>query len=302
MSRQSPRTGSASVALDPEHYLKKHHVFTYIEDAVHFLLERKDEDPKTKPFELLAEYFRSVKDGTHILFREYAFVSKTPHNCASFVKAFWQSYTEVASRGGPMKIMEYLSLLRLLCYDFPTEVVQKVAQAVFSHDAMENVISFPDFLYTFQVLFCYKDFLNHCEGLFSSISSGQLDCLSVGSTVVVSIPSVAEQDSTRPETASENVSVREHNSSPPEGTKQIDTEVFAKAVTNLIQRQQEKEPWQSCPSVDTVREVLSGIPKLSFLDFILALSRSERVNAELGVLPPKINLLFGGSPSLSSTS
>ena len=301
MSRQCPRTGSGSVTLDPERYLKKHHVLTYIEDAVHFLLEQKDEDPKTKPFELLAEYFRSVKDGTHILFREYAFVSKTPHNCASFVKAFWQSYTEVASRGGPMKIMEYLSLLRLLCYDFPTEVVQKVAQAVFSHDAMENVISFPDFLYTFQVLSCYKDFLNHCEGLFSSISSGQLHRLSVGSTVVVSIPSVAEQDSTRPETASENV-VREHNSSPPECTKQIDTEVFAKAVTNLIQRQQEKEPWQSCPSVDTVREALSGIPKLSFLDFILALSRSERVNAELGVLPPRINLLFGGSPSLSSAS
>ena len=300
MSRQSPRAGSASVALDPEHYLKKHHVLTYIEDVVHFLLERKDEDPKTKPFELLAEYFRSVKDGTHILFREYAFVSKTPHNCASFVKAFWQSYTEVASRGGPMKIMEYLSLLRLLCYDFPTEVVQKVAQAVFSHDAMENVISFPDFLYTFQVLFCYKDFLNHCEGLFSSISSGQVHHLSVGGTVVVSIPSVAEQDSTRPETAPENI-VREYNSSPPEYTKQIDTEVFAKAVTNLIQRQQEKEPWQCCPSVDTVREVLSGIPKLSFLDFILALSRSERVNAELGVLPPRINL-FGGSPSLSSAS
>lgn len=301
MSRQSPRAGSASVAFDPEHYLKKHYVMTYIEDAVRFLLERKDEDPKTKPFELLAEYFSSVKDGTHILFREYAFVSKTPHNCTSFVKAFWQSYTEVAARGGLMKIMEYLSLLRLLCYDFPTEVVQKVAQVVFSHNAMENVISFTDFLYTFQVLFCYKDFLNHCEGLFSSISSGQLHHLSLGSTVVVSMPNVAEQDSTRPEIEAENIASEHNSSSPPECTKQIDTEVFTMAVTNLIQRQQEKEPWWSCPSVDTVREVLSGIPKLSFFDFILALSRSERVNAELGVLPPRMNLL-GASPSFSSAS
>ena len=67
MSKKIP---GASVPLDPELYLKKYHVMTYVEDAISFLLERKDEDPKTKPFELLAEYFKSVRDGTHVLFRE----------------------------------------------------------------------------------------------------------------------------------------------------------------------------------------------------------------------------------------
>jgi len=299
MSKKIP---SDSVPLDPELYLKKYHVMTYVEDAISFLLERKDEDPKTKPFELLAEYFKSVRDGTHVLFREYAFISVTPHNCASFVKAFWQSYAEVASRGGLMKVMEYLSLLRLLCYDFPAEMVQKVAQVVFSHSALQNVISFPDFMYTFQVLFCYKDFLNHCERLFSSISKGQPHHLSLGSTVVVSIPSFAEQDSTsnRSETASENI-MSEHSSCSPECTKQVDTEVFAKAVTYLIQRHQEREPWLSCPSVEAVKVVLSEMPKLSFYDFILALSRSEHVNAELGILPPRMELLSGSFLPLSSS-
>ena len=300
MSKKIPIGGSASVPLEPELYLKKYHVMIYVEDAISFLLERKDEDPKTKPFELLAEYFKSVRDGTHVLFREYAFISATPHNCASFVKAFWQSYAEVASTGGLMKVMEYLSLFRLLCYDFPAEIVQNVAQVVFSHGALQNVISFPDFVYTFQVLFCYKDFLKHCERLFFSISSGQLHHLSHGSTVVVSMPSFGEHDSTsaRPETASTS----EHSTCPPECTKQVDTDVFVKAVTHLIQRQQEREPWLSCPSVDTVRVVLTAMPKLSFYDFILALSRSEHVNAELGTLPPRMEMLSSSFSSFSSSA
>ena len=140
-----------SVAMDPELYLKSHHLMRYIEDATGFLLDRREEDPKTKPFELLAEYFKSVKNGSHVLFREYAYVSLTPHNRSSFLGNLWQSYVQIATRGDMIKIAEHLSLVRLLCHDFPAELVQKVAQVVFSHNVTENIISFSDFIYVFQV-------------------------------------------------------------------------------------------------------------------------------------------------------
>ena len=284
--------------LDPEVYLKKHHVMTYIEDAVTFLLERKDEDSKTKPFELLADYFKSVKNGTHILFREYSFVSLTPHNRASFVKLLWLSYAQVATRGEMMKVVEYLSLLRLVCHDFPSELVQKVARVIFSHNAMESVTSFPDFLYTFQVVFYYEHFLTQCEKLCSSIASGHPHHVLSGTTVIVPMPSLGDQDSSRPNTAQEKT----EPGSSVENSKQVDAEVFSKAVTNLIQKLQDREPWHGCPSAIAVREVLSGVTKMSFYDFVLALSKSERINAEIGVLPCKTQFPTGSSPALFAST
>lgn len=267
--------------MDPELYLKKHHVLTYVEDAVTFLLQRKDEDPKTRPFELLADYFKSVRNGSHVLFREYAFVSATPHNRLSFLRIFWQSYTEVASRGELMRVSDYLSLLRLHCYDFPLSMVQKVGWVIFSHNTMESMVPFPDFLYAFQVVFVCEYFLARCEELCSVIAAGHG---SLRTTVVVSVPSYTAQDvsvSTPASGVGESVE---------DGT-QIDAETFLKAVANLIQEVREREPWHSCLSMETVREALNGVESLFFHDFVLALSRSEQVNAELGVLPPKTQLL-----------
>lgn len=269
--------------MDPELYLKKHHIMTYIEDVVGFLLERKDEDSKTKPFEVLAEYFKSVKSGTHVLFREFSFVSTTPHNRASFIRAVWQSYTEVAASGRTMKAVEFLSLLRLICHDFPSDMVQTVGKIIFSHNTVENVATFPEFLYTFQVVFYYEYFLSQCERLHSSIASGHPHHALLGTTVVVPIPSLADQDS-RPGTSQGS---RTKHDAQLESSKHVDAAVYLKAVVSLVQRLGDREPWQSFPSQDGIREALGGITEFCFYDFVLALSRSERVNVEIGVLPPR---------------
>ena len=275
-------------AMDPELYLKKHHVMTYVEDAITLLLERKDEDAKTKPFVVLAEYFKSVQSGNHVLFREYSFVSATPHNRRSFLQLFWQSYTKVAIRGESMQVMEYLSLLRLLCHDFPSGLVQRVAQFTFSHNAMENMLPFSDFLYTFQVIFYYEQFLAQCEALVSNVVAGHS---LLRTTVVVAIPSSAD---IRPA----NEAQQGRGELTPEKNKQIDAEVFLKVVTNLINKMQEREVWNSCPGVETVREVTSELANLSFYDFVLALSNSSHVNAEIGALPPKAQLLQDSTEAL----
>lgn len=290
----------ASSGSDPELYLKKHHLMAYIEDAVTFLLERKYEDPKTRPYKLLAEYFESIRKGTHVLYREYTFVSLTPHSRGSFVRLFWYSFAEVADRGNSMRVMEYLSLLRLLCHDFPSRLVQKVAGVIFSYDAMENMVNFPDFLYTFQVVFYYESFLQQCELICADIVSGQtpLNLLDGASSVVVSMPSTSEYEypGTRPDTASSMQSTLSTEddtflqTTPHKPESPLQPDIFSRAVTNLCLRM-EKEPWERCPSVPLLMELIADLASVTFYDFILALSRSERVNREIGALPERNRLL-----------
>ena len=295
------------MSTDPEFYLKKHHVMAYIEDAVIFLLERKDEDPKTRPYELLAEYFESIKKGTHVLFRDHSYICLTPHNRASFIRLFWQSYSEVAIRGDSMRVTEYFSLVKLLCHNFPSDIAHKVAQVLFSCDALENLTSFSDFLYTFQILFYYESFLKCCELICRDIASGQTPRNMIGcvSTMVISVPSTTttENDCSRPGTGKSELGVntcsKDTNS---KFSEQLDTDLFLKAVTNLCQRMEE-EPWECCPSKQVLVNVIAELPQVTFYGFILGLSRSREVNNEIGVLPDRNNLIIANKGAMfSSTS
>ena len=281
--------------MDPELYLKKHHLMTYIEDAVTFLLERKDEDTKTAPYKLLAEYFESIKKGTHVLYREYSFISLTPHSRASFIRLFWYSFSEVADRGDSMRVMEYLSLLRLLCHDFPSTLVQRVARVVFSYDALENLMAFPDFIYAFQTVFYYETFLQRCELICTEMVSGQtpLNLLDGASTVVVSMPSTSEDPGTRASSvqsclSTEDDAVPSTAHGKPEAPLQ--PELFQRAVMNLCAKM-EKEPWEACPNLQVLTELVSELTSVTFYDFVLALSRSDRVSKDIGALPERSQLL-----------
>lgn len=63
--------------------------------------------------------------GTHILFREFAFVSATPHNRACFVHKFFATYSHLNSSVDLMSDKEFHALLTLISFDFPLEIVQK---------------------------------------------------------------------------------------------------------------------------------------------------------------------------------
>lgn len=282
-----------------EMYLKKHHIMAYIEDAVIFLLERKDEDSKTKPYEVLAEYFESVKKGTHILFREYSFITLTPHNRAFFIQCFWSTYSDVAL-GVNFKVTEYLSLIRLLCHNFPSDVILKVGKVLFSFDVTENTMSFSDFLYTFQTVFYYQFFLEHCECACREIASCQtpLDTLSSGSALAISVPSAEyNRSSDGPETVSSvhsATSTCRLVSTKSETEVQLDADFFTKALRSLCMKF-EKEPWECCPSMQALMEVTDELTCMTFYNFVLALSRSNRVNCEIGVLPKRTEITGGTS-------
>lgn len=119
--------------------------------------------------------FKSVKLGNHIVFREYSFIAATPYNRACFIQKFLDTYNYMISRDGfifsyflflthnfnfiylfldPINIHEYQSLILLLCYDFPVDIVTNSLKAISSEDNLTGL--FKDFLYSFQFQFYYK--------------------------------------------------------------------------------------------------------------------------------------------------
>ncbi|KAL5006675.1 hypothetical protein ScPMuIL_015481 [Solemya velum] len=159
--------------ISAEKYLAKHHVLVYLEDGIAQLLEHKEENAKVNPVKFLSEYFNSLKNGNHTMFREYSFIHSTPHNRASFARLFWKCFRQIGKKGDLLSIQEYHSLLSLLCPDFPFEPVQKTAKIILLDDALDCLISFSDFVYAFQVQFYYEEFLDKCSDMYQSLLQSQ---------------------------------------------------------------------------------------------------------------------------------
>uniref|UniRef100_A0A7N9CP51 Centriolar satellite-associated tubulin polyglutamylase complex regulator 1 n=1 Tax=Macaca fascicularis TaxID=9541 RepID=A0A7N9CP51_MACFA len=87
------------LALPDYEYLAQRHVLTYMEDAVCQLLENREDISQYGIARFFTEYFNSVCQGTHILFREFSFVQATPHNRVSFLRAFWRCFRTVGKNG-----------------------------------------------------------------------------------------------------------------------------------------------------------------------------------------------------------
>ena len=280
------------VLMDPDTYLRKHHVLTYVEDATLLLLGCKDEDSKTKPFEVLTDYFESVQNGTHIVFREYNFISATPHNRKSFIATFWQTYSGVPECNEPMRTIELHSLLRLLCADFPLKETEKVSKALSAHNTTNSIISFTDFSYMFQVTFYFDYFLGHLESLFPSHLSGSFHRIlhsqfSSTTAVVVPLPPPSTTDSHNHPATSNSAQAAAQTAASETLGRAVNSGIFLEAVLGLCQKIEEREPGQSYPSQEALREVLGGVEQLSFYDFVSKLSLSDQLIREIGALPFK---------------
>ena len=274
-------------------YLKKHHLLTYVEDALCLLLTRREEDSKTTPFQLLSGYFKSVLDGSHVVFREHNFVSATPHNRRSFLAVLWQTYSGVQEiREQTMRLVELHSLLRLLCADFPLRETERVAMALYGHTAASSITSFTEFAYTFQVTFYFDCFLRHLKSMIPSLVTGAyippLYPQFSSATVIVPLPSTTTTSPSSPSDTSKSLAHCGHSPATSEAEvcgKNVSGEVLLEAALGLCRRMREREPGESCPSQESLREVLEGVEQLSLNEFVVKLSLSGRVCREIGALP-----------------
>jgi len=152
-----------------EHYLSKHHVEIYFKDIVELILECKTNNIKIDPSTYMYDYFKSIKNGTNVVFREYSYITATPNNRKSFLKIFWKTFRYLHTNGILLNLKEYHSLLCLLCYDFDLNILQNTFQLILTDDALDCVVSFNDFMQAFQIQFYFNEFTMKCKEIFNGL-------------------------------------------------------------------------------------------------------------------------------------
>ncbi|XP_072128786.1 centriolar satellite-associated tubulin polyglutamylase complex regulator 1 [Mobula birostris] len=252
-------------SLSAEEYLGQTHVLTYIEDAVSQLLEYKDEHSKIGITRFFAEYFSSVKRGSHILFREFSFVNATPYNRASFIRMFWQCFRQIGKNGDLLTVMEYHSLLQLICHDFPMDLSQKAARIILMDDAMDCPMSFMDFLYAFQIQFYYCEFLESIATIYEDLHLGKNP-----NTVIVPTSSIEQSQSPTSDSPTQ------------EG---VDASQFYDCLETLCDRYK-----HSYPPTSYLEQILHKVDRVTFFGFLMAIVKHEGINYKLGIVPNKAEL------------
>ncbi|NXD09380.1 CK049 protein, partial [Nothocercus nigrocapillus] len=256
-------------------FAAQRHVLTYMEDAVSQLLENREDISQYGIARFFTEYFNSVRQGTHILFREFSFVQATPHNRASFLRTFWRCFRTVGKNGGKFSGMnllaaqEYHCLLQLLCPDFPMELTQKAARIVLMDDAMDCLMSFSDFLFAFQIQFYYSEFLESVAAIYQDLLAGKSP-----NTVIVPTSSSGQHRQRQPS----------NDCNPLDG---VEASLFYQCLESLCDRSK-----YSCPSAALLKEILSSVQRLTFYEFLMALAKHPGINRTLGALPDKGDLFL----------
>lgn len=257
-----------------DEYLENSYVLFYLSDAVTQLLEHKEEYTQFGVIRYFAEYFSSVKNSNHILFREYNYIKATPHNRASFIRVFWRCYRQIGKSGDLLSMLEYRSLLQLLCPDFPGEMVQNASRIVLLDGATDCLMSFSDFLHAFQLQFYYQEFLESVLLIYQDLLSGKSP-----NTVIVPTSASIEQ---LPSVAAEENEMEEQQ-------QQDGVEPFTltECIVALCDRFKCSHPPRSC-----MREALDQTDKVSYYSFLKSLAKHETINQTIGALPSKAELLI----------
>lgn len=190
-----------------DQYLADSNVLFYLNDAVIQLLEHKEEYNQFGVIRYFAEYFSSVKNSNHVLFREFNYIQATPHNRASFIRVFWKCYRQIGKSGDLLSMLEYRSLLQLLCPDFPVVLVQSAARIAVMDDTIDCLMSFSDFLYAFQLQFYYQEFLDCVLVIYQDLLAGKSPNTVIvpTSTSIEQIPSVSTEENNKEERPQDGV-------------------------------------------------------------------------------------------------
>lgn len=284
MSEESDR-----FALTAEQYLAKYHVLTYLQDAVAQLLEHKEENPRVIPARFLSDYFRSVVQGNHTLFREYGYIQGTPHNKASFIRVFWKCFRHIGRNGDLLSAKEYHSLICLLCPDFPLEPVQKTARIILMEDAIDCLMSFPDFLYAFQTQFFYEEFIEKLHGTYQALLSGTYR----PGQIVVAVPTLSQPAQHKSQTPTYNA----NDGAQANSGDDVDVHSFLEVALQIIHT---CNGAFSCPPIEVIKDLLSSVDKVTFYGFLIGLAKHAGVNESIATLPDKSAIMEETDQELSS--
>eukprot|EP00038_Savillea_parva_P018601 m.24466 g.24466 ORF g.24466 m.24466 type:complete len:231 (+) comp4163_c0_seq1:247-939(+) len=167
-------------------YLESKDVTVYLKDATAQLLKHRANCPtRAAALTFLAEYFRTLRFGRHVLFRETDFVMATRHNRLSFVRCVEYvvgpaDASASASSGGEdgwLSAADYHNCITLICKDFPLDLVLKATEMHLmdvSH-GVESRLPLAAFMRAFRVQVVYNEFLQKCRVAFDGLARKTMD-------------------------------------------------------------------------------------------------------------------------------
>ncbi|XP_015239276.1 PREDICTED: UPF0705 protein C11orf49 homolog [Cyprinodon variegatus] len=264
-----------SSAIPAEQYLADSKVLFYLNDALTQLLDHKEEYTQFGVVRYFAEYFSSVKNGNHVLFREFNFIRATQHNRASFIRVFWRCFRQIGKSGDLLSMLEYRSLLQLLCPDFPLEVVRSAARLVLIDTRTNRPISNPIGIHQNKRSSSCRpaEFLDSVHVIYLDLLAGKSP-----NTVIVPTSSSVEQLTS---------AATEENDGEQQEQDGVDSSTLGECVEALCDRFKSSFPPGTC-----MREVLQQSDKVSYYSLLRALAKHEGINQTIGALPSEDELLI----------
>lgn len=268
-------------------YFREHHLDVYIEDATAQLLEQTKTNPKIEPLPFLHQYFTAVRSGLHVFDRSYDYITATPHNRRSFIKLVWQIFGDIGRSEITMNGYHHHQLLELICPDIPVVLSHQVMDTILLRPIPQQrdteLVSFVDYIYTFQVLFYYHEFLKECQDVFSSHKPIVISTTRSSSTNQSALDTdtvVSDVDNTH-----NDVSVF---SSFAHSIKSLHRKLTATDHTNRL----------ILPPLTILEQLVTNCS--TFEAFRRRLCKWEPLNKIIGVLPPKESFLSTEPPPIDN--
>mmetsp|Transcript_17009 Transcript_17009/g.28689 ORF Transcript_17009/g.28689 Transcript_17009/m.28689 type:complete len:239 (-) Transcript_17009:636-1352(-) len=178
----------------------------YLKDALTIMLENRPEDP----LHFLHEYFQMVTRGKNPVDRAYRYLRLSPKDRVVFMDNLVAAFSLLESTGGSAGFTgrEYMKVLKLLCSDFPPEIVHLLFQVLGRGDT--DSIGFEDFVGGIKTCLLFEEFLEEAEDLFitrASAQPGELENVVTRETLVKMVKELATnthlEDKQRPTTREE---------------------------------------------------------------------------------------------------
>mmetsp|Transcript_29652 Transcript_29652/g.64720 ORF Transcript_29652/g.64720 Transcript_29652/m.64720 type:complete len:238 (-) Transcript_29652:2187-2900(-) len=134
----------------------------YLKDALTIMLENRPEDPLL----FLHEYFQMVTRGKNLVDRAYRYLRLSPKERVVFMDNLVAAFSLLESTGGSAGFTgrEYMKVLKLLCSDFPPEIVHILFQVLGRGD--NDSVGFEDFVGGIKTCLLFEEFLEEAEELF----------------------------------------------------------------------------------------------------------------------------------------
>lgn len=150
-------------SLPPEEYLEKTGVSNTLKDLVTALLENRPQNP----IQFISEYLK-ISSASGVL-KSYKLIKLSKYNRRCFMDNLVSAYINLDNKRGVsgqgITGIDYMKILKMICLDFPCEIVEEVLAILGKRDT--DIVSFEDFSAGINAILMYEEFFCEAEEIFA---------------------------------------------------------------------------------------------------------------------------------------